>query len=234
MSAITNKKALVLAALCLLLLIKIYPAIRDNILGVFASKALFASSSTSTSTTLLRQVMQKACNQPSCEPEAWASNEAVIKAADRFFIDSLNPLIVVENSVEIPAASLLPSGQSTANQETPNSGTLYSKGYFQLRVFLASESVLCWRFGVRAMHDDPPPVNLALWLDNEELGELSFTRGDQSWENLSLTSSVRPGVYWLRVWFINDYLDRELNADRNAYLESIHIEQVEEALCADR
>jgi hypothetical protein len=143
----------------------------------------------------------------------------------------LNPLVYVEESAEIQAAELSPMGTSIANQEQSNSGTLFGEGYFQVRVFLAADSEACWRFGVRAKHDDPPPVNLALWLDNEQIGELSFTNGDKTWETLSLTTHAKPGAYWFRVWFVNDFRDPELNVDRNAYIENIQIAHVEENLC---
>jgi hypothetical protein len=234
MSAITHKKILILMALSLLLLFEIYPSFRDNILRIVVSKAYFTSSSTDSSAERLRQVLQTTCRQApelACEPDVWTSNKSVIEAADRFFMGGLDPLIVIGESAQIPATMLSPSGPSPANQVAPNSGTLYSEGYFQRRVFLASDSETCWSFGVRAKHDDPAPVNLALWLDDEQIGELSYTRGDQSWETLSVSSYARPGAYWFRVWFVNDYLDRELNADRNAYVEHIQIAQAEEVLC---
>jgi hypothetical protein len=146
-------------------------------------------------------------------------------------MSGLDPLIVIGESEEIPATKLSSSGSSVANQVAPNSGTLYGEGYFQLRVFLASDSETCWSFGVRAKHDDPAPVNLALWLDEEEIGELSYTKGDQTWETLSVSSYARPGTHWLRVWFVNDFLDLELNADRNAYIEYFQIAQAKETLC---
>lgn len=234
MFAITHKRILLLMALSLLLLIDIYPSFRDNILRVLVSKAYFISSSPGSSAERLRQVLQTTCMlspELACEPDVWISNKSIIEAADRFFMGDLDPLIVIAESAEIPATTLSPSGPSSANQVTPNSGTLFSEGYFQLRIFLASESETCWDFGVRAMNDDPAPVNLALWLDDEQLGELSFTKGDQSWETLSLSSYAKPGAHWLRVWFVNDYRDPELNADRNAYIEHIQIAQTEEALC---
>jgi hypothetical protein len=234
MSALPYKKLLFLIALGLLLLIEAYPSFRENRLRILVSKAYFTSSSTDASVKQLRQVLQAACMEspkPACEPAIWTSNMAAIEAADRIFMEGLDPLHIVKESAVIPATILSPSGPSDANQVTPNSGTLFSEGYFQMRVFLASEVETCWRFSVRALNDDPPPVNLVLWLDNDEMGRLSYTRGDQTWETLSVTSYAGPGVYWFRVWFVNDYLDRDLNVDRNAYIKHIQIAQAEEALC---
>jgi hypothetical protein len=234
MSKIIYKKSWLLIALSLLLLFKMYPSFRDNVLRLLVSKAYFATFSTDSSTARLRQVLQTTCMQSpelECEPNEWTSNKSVIETVDRYFMADLDPLIVIGESAEIPADTLSPSGPSAANQVASKSGTLYSEGYFQLRVFLASDSETCWSFGVRAKHDDPAPVNLTLWLDDEKIGELSYAKGDKTWETLSGYSSAGPGAYWLRVWFVNDYLDQELNADRNAYIEHIQIVQAEEALC---
>lgn len=233
-SAIIQKKTWFLIALGLLLLAKAYPSVRDNLLRLTVSKAYFTSTSIDSSVYRLRQALQVTCMlspELECDPQAWISNRSVIEATDQIFMDDLDPLIVTENSAEIPATMLIPFGPSIANQEASNSGTLFSEGYFQMRVFLASNSEACWNFGVRAKHDDPAPVNLALWLDDEQIGELSYSKGDQTWETLSVSSFARPGAYWLRVWFVNDYLDQDLNADRNAYVEHFQLVQVEEALC---
>ncbi len=113
MSMSTNKKIWLLIALSLLLLNEIYPSFRDNILRVLVSKAYFNSSSTDSSAERLHQVLQATCKQSpelECEPKAWASNKSVIEAADRFFMGSLDPLIVIGEPAEIPATMLSTSG----------------------------------------------------------------------------------------------------------------------------
>jgi hypothetical protein len=78
-----------------------------------------------------------------------------------------------------------------------------------------------WTIAVTARHDAPPPVDLAVWLDGQQFGTLSFTKGDQSWETLWLSGKISPHFHGLAIWFVNDYRDVAAGLDRNAYIEEI-------------
>jgi hypothetical protein len=63
------------------------------------------------------------------------------------------------------------------------------------------------------------------------MGTLSYDRGDQSWEELTIALRARPNLHWLRVWFVNDTMDETLGTDRNAYIQQVTISRVEDGVC---
>jgi hypothetical protein len=87
------------------------------------------------------------------------------------------------------------------------------------------------RFTIRAKNDDPPSVDFEIWIDESKVGDVSFPKGDQSWEELSTYALVDPNMHWLRIWFVNDYLDAAAGDDRNAYVEWVEMTKVEAAYC---
>ncbi len=159
------------------------------------------------------------------------TDEEVLRAADGRFLNATIPMIVVSESATIPIGQFVQSGQPDSLRDVDAPGTLYGPGYFELRLFLMAEAEGCWQISVKAKHDDPPPVELELWLDKDKVGTLSYGLGDQSWQTLSLSTPVDPNLHLLRIWFANDYLDTENGVDRNAYVETVDVRRLEDAVC---
>lgn len=213
-----------------------FPSFYENIQLILVSRAYYDTPSADSSVELIRNIMHITCMrslESECWPERWASNKIILEAADPFFNKEKDPLFVVEKSTTIPARMLLPSGSSNANQVAEQAGVLYGAGFFPLRIFLASDKKTCWRFGIRAKHDEPAPVNLSLWLENEMISSFSFAKGDLSWETKYSFVEVDPSTYWLRIWYTNDYFDENQKADRNAYVEFVEISRTEKVHCND-
>jgi hypothetical protein len=68
---------------------------------------------------------------------------------------------------------------------------------------------------------------LEIWLDDRQVGNLVFDKGDDTWETLSLVTQVEPGFHSLYVWYVNDLFDPERGLDRNAYISYLHIARQE-------
>lgn len=213
----------------LVLLVTVFPYIRTNFAYILVYHAYTGKFSADMRIDMLKRALLITCNSSfvlSCEPEIWHSDEVVLATADHYFIKELGFMQIVTNSVEIPVSMFTRSGLPASLQTVEVSGVLYGPGYFQLRTFFVSDVEDCWQFAIKAKHDDPPPVNLEIWLDDVLAGTLSYTKGDQSWDILSVYSTVKPGAHWMRIWFVNDYLDKETNTDRNAYVQYVSINRV--------
>lgn len=220
---------LLIIVISLVLLVTVFPYMRTNVAHIWVYHAYASNYSAGTSIDLLREALLITCKESpilSCEPEIWHSDETVLTMANRYFMNELGFMQIVTNSARIPIGQFTMSGLPTSLQKAKTSGVLYGPGYFQLRTFFVSDVKNCWQFAIKAKHDDPPPVNLEIWLDNILVGTLSYTKGDQSWDILSVYSTVKPGAHWMRIWFVNDYLDKETNTDRNAYVQYVSINRV--------
>lgn len=225
---------LFLVIISLTLLPVLSSSVRANVVHILASNAYSNKYSAEESIDLLRGALVIACKESvelDCHLEAGQSDEAVLITADKYFMKELDSMLVNANSVEIPNNQFTINGLHSLVQTNKTSDVLFGQGYFQSRVFFLADNESCWQIGVKAKHDDPAPVNLQIAVDETPLGILSYAKGDQSWEILSLYSAVKPGAHWLRIWFINDYLDEETNTDRNAYMEFVTINQVEPVYC---
>jgi tetratricopeptide (TPR) repeat protein len=66
-------------------------------------------------------------------------------------------------------------------------------------------------------HNPPAPVIMAVGVDGAPLARIELARGDSSWETLSLTVELRPGIHSIDLWFLNN--DTVDGTDRNASVE---------------
>lgn len=202
------------------------PYIWENVAFVYVSKAYGAVQQDAIEPHL-RRALDVLCWQAFndyCQSER--SFFQIVEEIEARFIRLTAPLMVVEQGREFAISDFSLGGVSRANAEALETGVLFGAGFFQGRVFLwPDHSAYCWAIDVEALHDDPPPVQLSIAIDNVEQGVLAFERGDQSWETRRLLMRLAPGTHWLRIEFINDYSDLEKGLDRNAYIGRVALEQ---------
>lgn len=207
--------------------------LRQNYAHLLVTNGFSTRFTSPTSIDLLRRGLALACDEAAgCEAEmAVLPDETVLQtAAERFLNDGM-PIQIVGDSLLIPITAFVPSGLPASLQDVDVPNVLYGPGYYETRLYLMADRETCWQIGVEAMHDDPPPVDLEIWLDKDKMGTLSYDRGDQSWEELTTTVRTRPNLHWLRVWFVNDFMDETLGTDRNAYIDHVTITRVEDSAC---
>lgn len=151
------------------------------------------------------------------------TEEALLQYLDSCYGDQTTPLYVITDTVHL-ASPLLYINRNDQSAEV-NSGvvTLFNVDYLEVRLFMWVDTAENWTISVKAVHDAPPPVHLAIWLNDKQIGNLVFDKGDQSWETLSIQSPIPPGLHWLRIWYVDDAFDTQLNLDRNAYIEQVTI-----------
>lgn len=223
--------ALVLAFGLLLTRLAVAP-LQRNLAHVLAINAFSSRFPSSRSVELLQTALSLNCSGDlDCDPEAMDSKESVLEAARWQFIPDPTPMQIISHSIRLPSSQFLPSGLPDSLQNVDTSGVLYGPGTLELRIFLLSEQEGCWQIAVKAKHDDPPPVNLEVWLDRDIVNTLSYDRGDQSWQVLSVNTLIDPNIHTLGIRFANDLQDKETGADRNAYVEYVEITRLEDSLC---
>lgn len=223
--------ALVLAFGLLLTRLAVAP-LQRNLAHVLAINAFSSRFPSSRSVELLQTALSLNCSGDlDCDPEAMDSKESVLEAARWQFIPDPTPMQIISHSIRLPSSQFLPSGLPDSLQNVDTSGVLYGPGTLELRIFLLSEQEGCWQIAVKAKHDDPPPVNLEVWLDRDIVNTLSYDRGDQSWQVLSVNTLIDPNIHTLGIRFANDLQDKATGADRNAYVEYVEITRLEDSLC---
>lgn len=225
--------ALVLALVLLLARLATTP-LQHNLAQVMANNAFSNRFATSRSVELLQTALSLNCSDnTSCDLNVMDSEISVLESAREQFIPDPDPIQIVSDSARIPSDQLAPFGLPDSLQSVDAPGVLYGPGTFTLRLFLEAEQESCWQIAVKAKHDDPPPVNLELWLDTDLVNTLSYDRGDQSWQVLSANTFIGPNLHTLGITFANDYLDQETGNDRNAYIEYVEIARLEDSLCGN-
>jgi hypothetical protein len=223
--------ALVLALGLLFSRLAVAP-LQHNLAQVLAINAFSSRFASSRSVELLQTALSLNCSSDrDCDLEAMDSKESVLEAARQQFIPDPTPMQIISHSIRLPSSEFLPSGLPDSLQNLDTSGVLYGPGTLELRIFLVSERESCWQIAVKAKHDDPPPVNLEVWLDRDIVNTLSYDRGDQSWQVLSVNTLIDPNIHTLGIRFANDYQDKETGADRNAYVEYVEITPLEDSFC---
>lgn len=211
--------------------------LRTNLVFLLVLNAYANRFPSDVSMDMLRYALLLNCYQSSaehCKLAVSNSDEVVLRLANEHFLKDLGSMQIITDSTALPAELFTMYGISelvASADEDESVSVLFGPGYLQLRTFLFAENESCWQFAVQAKHDDPAPVELVIWLDDIQLGTLFFAKGDQSWDTLSVYAPVRPNSHWLRIYFANDYLDKQTGADRNAYIKSVTVNRVEEARC---
>lgn len=101
--------------------------------------------------------------------------------------------------------------------------TLYTSGV------IVGEYLLAWRdgrysFTLRAIHDQPGPVEIGLGVDEAAPVMLIFGRDDNSWGEEQITLNLTSGFHKIELSFLNDaYTDQ---GDRNASLDWLKVEYI--------
>lgn len=163
------------------------------------------------------------CFKAVCQDERTASVSLMLLSIDKCFGEALAPLQVLTDTTQM-AAPVFYTGQVRRIDLRDDGGlTMYNAGYLGMRLFPMTQMDEEWTIAVTARHDDPPPVELELWLDEVLIGRLSFDKGDQSWETLSIESKLTPRHHWLYIWYREDVFDEERGLDRNAYIKQVII-----------
>ena len=223
--------ALLLALGLLLARLAVAP-LQHNLAQVLAINAFSGRFPSSRSIELLQTALSLNCSGGlDCDLKAMDSKESVLEAARHQFIPDLTPMQIISQSIRLPSGQFLPSGLPDSLQNVDTAGVLYGPGTLELRIFLLSEQESCWQIAVKAKHDDPPPVNLEVWLDRGIVNTLSYDRGDESWQVLSVNTMIDPNIHTLGIRFANDFQDKETGADRNAYIEYVDITRLEDSFC---
>lgn len=150
----------------------------------------------------------------------------IIQNFDDCYTSHPLPLHIITNILLLPA-SVLVEGSSRPGESSGDVVTLFGVGYVQSRLFFYGEETESWVISVHAKHDAPAPVLLEIWIDNRQVGNLVFDKGDDTWETLSLVTKVDPGFHNLYVWYANDLFDPEQGLDRNAYISYLQITRQE-------
>lgn len=82
-----------------------------------------------------------------------------------------------------------------------------------------------YRISMQSRHALPPPINMALGVNGQQLQRFSFQRGDASAETVAVVTRLEPGVHLIGVWFLNDALVNGVN--RDAEVDWVAVEQVQ-------
>lgn len=107
------------------------------------------------------------------------------------------------------------------NRDEPVIGFLWWTGEV-LGIFNAAQGGV-YNFSATVLHNTPPPVEMAIGLDGQQLRLISLERGDNSWETFTISADIGPGPHTVHIWFLNDGVVGGKN--RNAAIKSITIER---------
>ncbi len=79
-----------------------------------------------------------------------------------------------------------------------------------------------YQISMHVLHDDPPPVEMAIGVNGQQIQQVLLGRGDNSWETVNTSVFFTAGIHIIQVSFLNDAI---LNGeDRNAVIEWIMVE----------
>jgi hypothetical protein len=160
------------------------------------------------------------------QPSAIETDVDLIYLIDGCYSRRVAPLYVINESVELAASGFAIGSHVNPvmyNNQELDVITLFGISYLEARLFITDRASSDWIIGVTAKHDTPPPVALEIWVNGAMSATLLYDKGDHSWETLTAQSEAAPGFYDLRIWYVNDFFDPELNLDRNAYIKAVTI-----------
>ncbi len=162
-----------------------------------------------------------------------ADAAAQLRVLEEQYLYFEQPISYVTDELRLPAESLARGGPSQVNSESGESGVLFGNGYFYLRFFIPRSAAECWAISFHTMHDAPPPVQLDLFLNGHLVHSFRLARGDQSWETVTITQRLAPGLHRVDIVFGNDFFDHATQADRNAYIENMTLLLAADERCAN-
>jgi tetratricopeptide (TPR) repeat protein len=113
-----------------------------------------------------------------------------------------------------PGTPLATNSQSTA-------GIFWWSG--QAFVLLHSPRDGAYLVDLRVQHSKPAPIQLAVGADSRQLQTLTLSRGDNSWETVSVPVQLSQGWHTLDIWFLNNGIVD--GVDRNAIVDWIQLRE---------
>jgi hypothetical protein len=118
-------------------------------------------------------------------------------------------------------------GTPLSHPYTQPFGTFWWQGA-AIGFFQVSESGR-YQISINLRHSNPPPVELSVALDNRIVQAISLTRGDTSWETITLPQvyDLGPGIHTIDITFINNGQVEGL--DRDAAVAWIELSRLPEA-----
>ncbi|MBK6710110.1 MAG: hypothetical protein IPG51_07190 [Chloroflexi bacterium] len=146
-----------------------------------------------------------------------SSTRMIIEVFDACYLEHKLPLHTISDELTLSAETLA-RGSSQPVEVRDKVVILFGARELKSRLFVFSEEVDLWKVSVHGKHDAPAPVILEVWIDDNFVDSLVFDKGDDSWETLSVSTMVTPGFHQLFLRYVNDFYDRELGLDRNAYI----------------
>jgi len=141
---------------------------------------------------------------------------------NNLLVSAFVPWVVVTDTRRIEAEDPRWNTGSGRHQLTETYLVIYTKGGINVPILLGETSTVFIRIFGR--HDAPPPVLLAVSIDDAPVGELAFKKGDDTWGSETLTTTMVGGCHWLSIEYINDFFDEEQQLDRNAYIDGLVVE----------
>ena len=206
-----------------LLLLLLYPQMRSNWGFVLANKGLGLEINGPARYDYWYRATKICLNSDDEAISKFQDHQVVIRQFDDCYIQRTAPLLIITDTVSVPASTFALGGLSRANQLSGKIAFLYGNGYLEALIIpLEQEEVT---LSVRALHHELPPVILEVWIDEKQVGELSFDKGDGSWGTLSLPITLNTNFHRLRISYTNDSYDKALEIDRNAFIQNIKISQ---------
>jgi tetratricopeptide (TPR) repeat protein len=112
-------------------------------------------------------------------------------------------------------------GTPLANGGSGTAGVLWWNGQAMALLSVAQDG----NFSVRARlrNSDPPPVEMAIGIDGKQLEHITLTRGNDSWETITLPVNLTKGLHAIDLWYLNDATVN--GKDRNAVVEWVAVER---------
>ncbi|MBE2197598.1 MAG: hypothetical protein IAE79_03240 [Anaerolinea sp.] len=219
------KKWLGLVFILMLVLMKTWPYLQKNIGFVLANTAIGLPLKDEDRLVRLQQALQQCAAGNEVVPVDANLTRLLAEQFDSCYLNHLSPLYVITETTHMPITSLYLGGVSQSNRITDETASLFGAGYLEAIIFPAITTSNVSVLSITALHDDPPPVTLTIWLDEAIIGEFNFERGDKTWETLSLPLPMGVNFHRLRIEYSNDLYDVALGLDRNAYIKDVTISQ---------
>ena len=82
-----------------------------------------------------------------------------------------------------------------------------------------------YQISMHVLHDDVPPVEMAIGVNGQQIQQVSLGRGDNSWETITVGIYLQPGIQTIHVSFLNDAFMN--GKDRNAMIKWLLIEKID-------
>jgi len=108
-----------------------------------------------------------------------------------------------------------------AGDNTTMSGYLWWTG--QAFAVVSVQQAGNYQISMHVLHNDPPPIDMAIGVNGQQIQQVSLDKGDNSWETITIDVFLKSAIHTIHVWFLNDaYINGK---DRNAIIKWLLIEK---------